>query len=225
MDVFEAVDSRISCRWFLDKPVDLNLVRELIVKAQRAASGGNIQSWNVYALAGEPLKELKRQAAAAMDGKNPREFETEYPIYPPTLWEPYLERREHHGVQLYGSLGLARDDHAGRLKQHKLNYQFFNAPVGLFISIDRKLGPGQWADLGGYIHTLAYLARGHGLDTCPQEAWARLYKIVGALVNIPPEQMLFCGMAIGYGDHSHPTNSFRSPRAELHEFCKFYGFD
>ena len=225
MDVFEAVDSRISCRWFLDKPVDLNIVKDLIVRAQRAASGGNLQSWNVYALAGEPLKELKRRAAAATEGKNPRDFETEYPIYPETMWEPYLGRREHHGVQLYGSVGLGRDDHAGRLEQHKLNYQFFNAPVGLFISIDRKLGPGQWADLGGYIHALAFLARGYGLDTCPQEAWARLYKAVGEFVKIPPEQMLFCGMAIGYGDRSHAVNGFRSPRVELHEFCKFFGFD
>jgi nitroreductase len=225
MNVFEAVDSRISCRWFLDKPVDPKIVRELIVRAQRAASGGNLQSWFVYALAGEPLREFKRQAAAAIEGRNPREFETEYPIYPEKLWEPYLTRRDEHGVQLYGSLGLDRHDHAGRLAQHKLNYQFFNAPVGLFICIDRKLGPGQWADLGGYIHALAFLARGYGLDTCPQEAWARLHKVVGAYLRLPPEQMLFCGMAIGYGDRSHPTNSFRSPRAELSEFCTFHGFD
>ena len=225
MDVFEAVESRISCRWFLDKPVDLKIIRELIVKAQRAASGGNLQSWFVYALAGAPLKELKRQAGAAMADKDPRDFKTEYPIYPEKMGQPYAGRREHHGVQLYGSLGIAYDDHDRRFKQHKLNYQFFNAPVGLFICIDRKLGPGQWADLGGYLHTLAYLARGYGLDTCPQEAWARLYQIVGPFVKIPPEQMLFCGMAIGYGDHGHPTNSFRSPRAELGEFCKFYGFE
>ncbi len=225
MNVFEAVDSRISCRWFLDKPVNLKIVRELIVRAQRAASGGNLQSWNVYALAGAPLAELKRQAAAAIEGKNPREFETEYPIYPDKLWEPYLGRREHHGVQMYGSLGIGRDDHAARLKQHKFNYQFFNAPVGLFICIDRKLGPGQWADLGGYIHALAFLARGYGLDTCPQEAWARLHKVVGAFLQLPPEQMLFCGMAIGYGDRKHKANDFRSPRAGLSEFCKFYGFD
>ena len=225
MNVFEAVDSRISCRWFLDKPVDPNLVKDLIVKAQRAASGGNLQPWFIYALTGAPLKELKRRAAAAVDGKNPREFDTEYPIYPEKLWEPYHGRRDHHGIQMYGSLGIDRNDHAGRLAQHKNNYRFFNAPVGLFITIDRKLGPGQWADLGGFIHALAFLARGHGLDTCPQEAWARLYRIVGEFVKIPPEQILFCGMAIGYGDRKHKANDFRSPRAELAEFCRFYGFD
>jgi len=196
MDVFEAVDSRISCRWFLDKPVDPKIVKELILRAQRAASGGNLQPWFVYALTGAPLAEFKRRASAAVTGKNPREFDTEYPIYPEKMWEPYFGRRDHHGTQLYGALG-----------------------------IDRKLGPGQWSDLGGFIHALAFLARGYGLDTCPQEAWARLYRLVGEFVKIPPEQMLFCGMAIGYGDHGHPANSFRSPRAELSEFCKFYGFD
>jgi nitroreductase len=225
MDVFEAVDSRISCRAFLDKPVDPGVVRDLIVRAQRAASGGNLQSWFVHALTGEPLNEIKRRADAAIEGQNPRTFATEYPIYPDKLWEPYSGRREHHGVQMYGALGIGRDDHAGRLTQHKRNYRFFDAPVGLFISIDRGLGPGQWADLGGYIHALAFLARGYGLDTCPQEAWARLHKVVGDFIKLPPEQMLFCGMAIGYGDHSHPANSFRSPRADLAEFCTFHGFD
>jgi nitroreductase len=128
-------------------------------------------------------------------------------------------------VQLYGALGVARDDAQGRLAQYKRNFEFFNAPVALFIAIDRKLGPGQWADLGGYIHALAFLARGYGLDTCPQESWARMHRIVGAFVNMPPEQMLFCAVAIGYGDHAHPANSFRSPRAELAEFCTFFGFE
>ena len=225
MDVFEAVDSRIACRRFLDKPVDLNIVRKLIESAARAASNGNLQPWNVYAVAGEPLKEIKRQATEAIENKDWRTFETEYPALPAKLEEPYLGRHFRFGVQLYGALGTSRDDSVGRLEQIKRNYQFFNAPVGLFITIDRGLGPGQWADLGGYINTLALLARGHGLDTCPQVAWIRMYKIVDAFLKFPPEQMLFCGMGIGYGDRSHPVNRFRSFRAELHEFCKFYGFD
>jgi nitroreductase len=225
MDVFEAVDSRIACRWFLDKPVDAAIVRDLISRAARAASGGNLQSWQVYALAGAPLAELKRKVAAHIDGHDPRHDDAEYPIYPKTMWEPYKARREEHGVQLYGALGIDRDDAAGRLGQYKRNFEFFNAPVALFIAIDRKLGPGQWADLGGYISTLMYLARGYGLDTCPQESWARMHRMVGEFVKIPSEQMLFCAVAIGYGDHAHAANSFRSPRAELGEFCKFFGFE
>jgi nitroreductase len=225
MDVFEAVESRIACRWFLDTPVDAKIVRDLITRAARAASGGNLQSWQIYALAGAPLAALKRKVAAHIAGRDPRHDDAEYPIYPKTMWEPYKSRREEHGVQLYGALGVARDDAEGRLAQYKRNFEFFNAPVALFVAIDRKLGPGQWADLGGYIHALAVLARGYGLDTCPQESWARMHRIVGEFVNMPPEQMLFCAVAIGYGDHGHPANSFRSPRAELAEFCKFFGFE
>ena len=225
MDVFEAIDSRIACRQFLDKPVDHAIVRDLIVKAQRVASGGNLQSWFVYALTGKPLAEFKKIVAARIANEDPRHIKSEYPIYPEPMFGAYKDRREEHGVQLYGSLGIGRDDAEGRLAQYKRNFEFFDAPVALFITIDRKLGPGQWADLGGYVHALAFLARAYGLDTCPQEAWARLYDTVGDFIKMPPEQMLFCAVAIGYGDRKHKANDFRSPRAELHEFCKFYGFD
>src|SRR5690242_8072538 len=225
MDVFEAVDSRIACRAFLDRPVDLKIVKQLITGAQRAASGGNLQSWNVYALTGQPLAEFKAIVQKRIAEHDPRHLKSEYPIYPDPMWGAYKERREAHGVQLYGSLGIEYKDAAGRLAQFNKNFDFFNAPIGLFITIDRRLGPGQWADLGGYIHALAFLARGHGLDTCPQEAWARLYDVVGEYLKLPANEMLFCGVAIGYGDRKHKANDFRSPRAELHEFCKFHGFD
>jgi len=225
MDVFEAVDSRISCRWFLDKPVDPTTVRALIEKAARAASGGNLQPWRVFALTGAPLAEIKRRVAVRIADHDPRHDDAEYPIYPNPMWEPYKSRREEHGVQLYGALNIARDDLKGRLDQYKRNFQFFNAPVALFITIERRLGPGQWADLGSFIHTLMYLARGYGLDTCPQESWARMYQPVGEFLKIPPEHMLFCAVAIGYGDRTHPANSFRSPRAALAEFCTFVGFE
>jgi nitroreductase len=225
MDVFEAVDSRMSCRWFLDKPVDAAIMRDLIARAARAASGGNLQPWQVYALTGTPLAELKRQVAAFIAGRDARHIDSEYPIYPETLWEPYKGRRDYHGVQLYGALNIDRGDAAARLEQYNRNLEFFNAPVALFIAIERRFGPGQWADLGGYLHALMYLARGYGLDTCPQESWARLHEVVRPFVGMPAEQMLFCALAIGYGDHSHPANNFRAPRAALDEFCKFFGFE
>ena len=224
MNVFEAVDSRIACRAFLDRPVDAATVRDLIARAARAASGGNLQSWNVYALTGKALADFKAIVQKRIARGDPRLTKTEYPIYPEPMFGVYEQRREAHGVQLYGSLGIDRSDPAARLRQFNKNFEFFGAPVALFITIDRRLGPGQWADLGGYIHALAFLARGYGLDTCPQESWARLHRTVGAFVKMPPELMLFCAVAIGYGDRNHPANSFRSPRAALADFCTFFGF-
>jgi nitroreductase len=225
VDVFEAINSRIACRHFLDKPVDPSIVRKLIEGAARAASSSNLQPWNVYAVTGGPLKEIKRQAVDAIEQRDWRTLETEYPEMPESLWEPYLSRRFVLGAQLYSSLGISRDDKAGRLEFIKQNFRFFNAPVGLFITIDRGLGPGQWADLGGYVSTLALLARGYGLDSCPQVMWIRVHKIVGAILKLPPEQVLYCGIGIGYADRSHPLNSFRTQRAEPDEFCRFCGFD
>ncbi len=225
MDVFEAVNSRIACRWFLDKSVDQDVVRDLIKGAARAASNSNLQPWNVYAVTGEPLKEIKRQAAKAIQNDDWDTLETELPIFPENLWEPYFSRRFQMGAQLYGALGTTRENRAGRFEQIKRSYQFFNAPVGIFITIDRGMGPIQWADLGGYVNTLAILARGYGLDTCPQIMWMRLYKLIGDFVNLPSDQMLYCGMGIGYRDPSQPVNQFRTKRAEPEEFCSFYGFD
>jgi nitroreductase len=225
MDVFEAVESRISCRAFLDKPVDQKTVRALITQANRAASGGNLQPWVVYALTGTALADFKQHVAREIGDRDPRNFKGEYQIYPDVMWQPYKTRRHDHGVQLYGALGVGRDDWDGRLAQYRRNFEFFNAPVGLFLTIDRRFGPGQWADLGSYLHTFMFLARGYGLDTCPQQAWSRIPKIVEGFLKVPASHMLFCGIALGYGDHSHPANSFRSPRAALDEFCTFLGFD
>src|SRR5262245_27055032 len=225
MDVFEAVETRIACRQFLDTPVDLGIVRKLIADAARAASNSNVQPWNVYAVTGEPLRDLKRQVAVAIEERDWRTYVAEFPDLPEKPWEPYASRTFEFGAQLYGSLGIRREDREHRLQQIKRNFRFFDAPVGLFITIDRNLGHAQWGDLGGYVNTLALLARGHGLDTCPQIQWSRMYKIVGAVLNFPPEQFLYCGMGIGYGDRSHPVNSFRTRRAPLEEFCKFHGFD
>jgi nitroreductase len=156
MDVSEAVDSRISCRWFLDRPVDPGLVRKLIASAARAASGGNLQPWHVYALTGAALAELKRQVTASIADRDPRQVDAEYPIYPKSMWEPYQSRRDHHGVQLYGALNIDRNDAAARLAQFKRNYEFFNAPVALFIAID------PWP-----------MGRSRRLHSCPDVSGAR----------------------------------------------------
>ena len=128
------------------------------------------------------------------------------------------------GAVLYGGLGVERTDRAGRLKFYRRNFEFFGAPVGLIFSIDRRLGSAQWADLGGYIQTLMTLASSCGLDTCAQVAWARVYETASRLLELPPEQMVYCGMAMGYGDYGHPADRVRQPRAAAEDFCTFHGF-
>lgn len=223
MDVGDAVATRYSCRAFLHTPVPEATVREILERAARAPSGGNVQPWHVHALAGEPLAALKRGIAARPEAL-PYGEGAEYAIYPPDLKEPYETRRREVGSLLYNAIGIARGDRSARLRQYGRNYLFFDAPVGLFFTVDRQMGPPQWSDLGMYIQTVMLLARRYGLHSCAQEAWTFWHKTVGAVLRLPPERMLFCGMALGYADAAAAINQWRSPRASLGEFTTFTGF-
>ena len=223
MKVSEALRSRISCRAFLPDPVPEETVTEIIELARTSASGGNLQPWNVYALAGQPLKGLLDDIAERMKD-TPRGEEAEYRVYPKDLQEPYFSRRNKCGEDLYASIGVSRDDKAGRLGQFYRNFQLFGAPVGLFFYIDHNMLPGQWADTGIFLQSIMLAAREYGLHTCPQEAWASWPKAVAEHLQPPHSHMLFCGMALGKMDSSASINGLKTERAELAEFCKFSGF-
>jgi len=223
MDVRDAVSSRYSCRSFLPTPIPEDIVRDIVERAARAPSGGNLQPWRVYAIAGKRVEALKALLAPRMD-ELPKGEGGEYQIFPTELKEPYRTRRFAVGEQLYRSIGIPREDRAARYRQFAKNFEFFGAPVGLFFAIDRTMLPAQWADLGGLIQTVMLLARGYGLHTCPQEAWITWQRTMRSVLDLPPELMLFCGMALGYADESVPINSWRSTRAPLEEYASFEGF-
>jgi len=224
MNVSDAVASRYSCRAFLPTPIPEATVRDILQRAARAPSGGNVQPWRVDALSGKPLEELKARVRARPE-LLPRGEGAEYNIYPPGLKEPYETRRRQVGAALYQAIGVAREDRHGRYRQYARNFEFFGAPVGLFISVDRSLGPPQWADVGGYIQTVMLLARERGLHTCGQEAWTHWHKTIYSLFELPPEYILFCGIALGYADEAAPINRWRAPRAPLEAFATFQGFE
>lgn len=220
MNVTEAVDRRVSVRAFLDKPVPGDLVKEILVAAQRAPSGGNLQPWKVHALAGAPLEALKAKVAANPGGETP-----EYNVYPDNLWDPFRTRRFECGEDLYASIGIPREDKPARLRQLFRNTQFFGAPVGVFFSLDRKLGRPQWADVGMYMQTVMLLAVERGLATCAQEFWARYPKTVAEHIRLPDDHMLFSGMALGYADETAPINSLRTRRDPFEAWCEMEGFE
>jgi nitroreductase len=220
MDVSEAIAARISVRAFKPDPVPQATVADILVRAAQAPSGGNLQPWRVYALAGAPLAEFKAQVAA-----NPFGEEAEYAVYPPDLWEPFRTRRYQNGEDLYASIGIPREDKPARLRQLAKNGEFFGAPVGLFFCLDRKLGPPQWADLGMYMQNVMLLAVERGLDTCPQEYWARYPKTVAAFVGLPDDHMLFSGMALGWRDESHPINTLKARRDSFEIWGELKGFE
>ncbi len=224
MDVFEAVASRYSCRAFLPKPVPEKIVRDIVERASRAPSAGNMQAWRVYALAGSRVEELKALLAPRMN-ELPKGEGGDYRIYPDPMGEPYRARSFKVGELLYESIGVPRADKPARYQQYARNFQLFGAPVGLFFAVERAHGVAQWADIGGLLQTVMLVARGHGLHTCPQQAWVSWHKTMRSFLNLPDNLMIYSGMALGYADDSAPINGWRAPRDPLDTFASFEGFE
>lgn len=219
MNVSDAVKFRRSVRAFKSTPVPAETVRTLLEAASRAPSGGNLQPWRVVALAGGPMEALKGYVAANPEGEPP-----EYQVYPSNLWEPLRTRRFQVGEDLYGSLGIVREDKPARRGQFALNGQLFGAPVCLFFCLDRRVGPPQWADLGMFMQTVMLLAVEHGLATCPQEWWSSYPRTLAERLGLDDDHMVFAGMALGYADESAPINQWRSRRDPFEVWGKLIGF-
>ena len=216
MDVTEAVDSRKSIRAFLDKAVDDSLIKELLEKASRAASGGNLQPWKIYVINGKTMNSFHKFQSEWTEPETPA-----YAIYPENLKEPYKTSRYEVADDMYSLLGIEREDKEARFKQVLKNYEFFGAPAAFFCFVDRQMGRPQWSDLGMFLQTFMLLTREAGLDTCPQEAWAMKQESVTAFVEAPDELMLFCGMAIGYQDESEKVNELRTSRRPIEDWTVF----
>ena len=216
MDVTEAVDSRKSIRAFLDKAVDDSLIKELLEKTSRSASGGNLQPWQIYVINGDTMNSFHKFQSEWTEPETPA-----YAIYPENLKEPYKTSRYEVADDMYSLLGIAREDKEERFKQVLKNYEFFGAPAAFCCFVDRQMGRPQWSDLGMFLQTCMLLAKEAGLDTCPQEAWAMKQESVTAFVEAPDELMLFCGMAIGYQDESEKVNELRTTRRPVEDWAVF----
>lgn len=221
LSAVEAVRSRRSVRAFLDRPVPRALVAEILDAAARAPSGSNIQPWKVYVVAGAERAALTADLTVLHDAGVPPD--PEYGYYPTQLREPYLGRRRKVGWSLYGALGIARGDRERMARQHARNYDFFGAPVGLFFCLDRAMERGSWLDLGMFMQNVMIVARGIGLDTCPQQAFCNYHRIVRRHLGIPDEEILVSGMALGYADAAAPENRFATDREPADGFTRFVG--
>jgi nitroreductase len=222
--VSDAVARRISTRAFTDAPVSQALLRELLEKAQRAPSGGNLQPWRVIALTGAPLRALSDTALATLQA-NPTGEPTDRAVYPEALWEPYRSRRFAVGEALYATLGIPREDKFARLAWFTNNYRLFGAPVGLFLVMDTRMGHGQWGHAGMYLQTLCLLAQEAGLGTCMQECWGILRTTLHRALSLGEHEMVWCGVALGWPDPDAPVNTLRTQRATLEEVVDWRGWE
>ena len=219
-----AITTRRSLRAFLPDPVARETVEAILDVASRAPSGTNTQPWKVYVLTGAAKTELSEKICAAYDDPVERATHTEEYAYYPTEWtSPFIDRRRKVGWDLYGLLGIAKTDKARMHAQHRRNYEFFGAPVGLMFTIDRVLRQGSWLDYGMFLENIMVAARGRGLDTCPQAAFMQFHRIIAEHVDAPPNEQVVCGMSLGYADPSAVENTLVTDRDPVGSFVRFIG--
>lgn len=220
--VDHAITSRRSIRAFLPTPVPRALLEEILVVASRAPSGTNTQPWQVHVLTGAARARLAAAIVAAYDDpEQARSHSEEYAYYPREWVEPYLGRRRKVGWDLYGLLGIGKADKTRMHAQHRRNYQFFDAPVGLVFTIDRVMEQGSWLDYGMFLQNVMVAARARGLDTCPQAAFTQFHRIIGRELQLDDAQMVVCGMSLGYADMSRIENTLVTDRAPVAGFARF----
>jgi nitroreductase len=218
-----ALASRRSIRQFLPTPVPRATVEDILRVAQRAPSGTNTQPWKAYVVTGGMRKAIVQETCAAFDDPAHRERYTEGYNYYPTQWQsPFVDRRRKVGWDLYGLLGIGKADKDRMHAQHRRNYELFDAPVGLFFTLDEVMQTGGWIDVGMFVQSVMTAARGRGLDTCPQAAWVTFHAIVRKHLGFPEREILVCGMALGHADPSAIENSLHTEREPLASTATFF---
>jgi len=221
MTIEEAIRSRRSLRKFLPTPVERQTIEDILKLASRAPSGTNMQPWKVRVVAGAAKARLS-QAIITAHYKKSNEYVPEYKYYPDKFSEPYKSRRRKVGWDLYGLLGIEKGDGDKMMAQHARNYMFFDAPVGIIFSIDKALNTGSWIDYGMFMQNVMLAARGHGLHTCPQAAFASYHSIIRQQLEIPEEEAVVCGMTVGYADMGAVENTLKTEREPVSVFATFY---
>jgi nitroreductase len=221
--VDEVINERMSARAFTQELPSRELIDHILGVASRAPSGVNTQPWKVYVLEGELRDKLCEKVcqAYAEVSKNPElanEYQETYNYYPEKWFSPYIDRRRENGWSLYGLLGIEKGEKEKMFLQHQRNFRFFDAPVGLFFTIHKDLGKGSILDYGMFLQSIMISAQSHGLATCPQAAWNKFSKIITPIIGAGEDEMLVCGMAIGYADQAHKVNTFKTPRSKAEEF-------
>ena len=220
--VEEAITTRRSIRAFLPTPVPRATIERILQVAARAPSGTNTQPWKTYVLTGAPLKAMSDRLVAAYDDPEERALHIEEYAYYPTEWRsPFVDRRRKVGWDLYTLLGIAKTDKERMHAQHRRNYRFFDAPVGLMFTIDRTMRQGSWLDFGMFLQSVMVAARGHGLDTCPQAAFTQFHRIIMDELGAPDNEQLVCGMSLGVADPKAIENSLVTEREPVSSFATF----
>lgn len=211
------VETRYSCRGFLPEKVEKDVIREIVTTAGRAPSWCNAQPWQVTITHGSETDRF-RAALLAHATSNAPAPDLPWPAgYPGATGA----RRRTCGYQLYGALGIAREDYTARQDQHLENYRLFGAPHVAIISSEAELGAYGALDCGGFVTAFTLAATAKGLGSIAQASIAAYPQFIRQHFDLPDTRLILCAISFGYPDPDHPANSFRTERADLSEICEF----
>jgi nitroreductase len=214
---------RHSVRAFTKDPVPKADLEQICQAARKAPSGANLQPGKFHVLTGAALTRLTGALHEAQDRNEPTV--SEYSYFPVPMPADLKARQRAAGYALYQALGIAKRDVAGRRAQFARNYAFFDAPVGVVVTIDRRMGKGCFMDLGMSIMSFLLAAEDRGLGATGIGALANYGHVVHDHLALPENEMVVCGIAVGKRDEAAPVNQFRTDRDALEVFTSFHGFD
>ena len=218
---FDLAHDRRSVRAYLSTPVSDALLHEVLTHARLAPSGANLQPGSLVQVRGEAREGLCVDLALAWrDGKQELE---DYSYFPHPMPHTLRRRQVAAAQALYGALGVARDDRAGRDAQFERNFRFFDAPVALVVTMDHGFGSGGYMDLGMALYGLMLAAQAQGLSTCAIGALASYPSLIRQRLGLDASSQIVCGIALGYADPDAPVNQTRTTRCELDAYFKVVG--
>ena len=221
-EIDQIIRSRRSIRAFTSQAVDNELLKNILETASYAPSGTNTQPWKVYVVTGKTKDKICNAVIEVIENtrQNPElaeQYQETFRYYPTEWVSPFIDRRRQNGWALYGLLGIQKGDKDKMHAQHLRNYRLFDAPVGLFFTLNKVLGDGAKLDTAMFMQNIMLSAKSHGLDTCAQAAWNKYHRIVLPLLGADDE-ILISAMALGYADKDNVVNTLTPPRAGIDEF-------
>lgn len=224
--VDDAITSRHSVRAFLDTPVDVQTIKDILAVSSRAPSGTNTQPWKVYVVTGQKRAEMIDRVCAAQIELHQKpeladQYKETFAYYPETWISPFIDRRRENGWGLYGLLNIRKGEKEKMAAQQLRNFQLFDAPVALYFTVNKAMGIGSKMDISMMIQNVMVAAKARGLDTCPQAAWNHFHPIVLDVLDAPDDEELVCTIALGYADPDHIVNTFITPRLPVEDFTVF----
>lgn len=217
----EVMSGRRAKRGFLDRPVPLDTVRQILSVAALSPSSSNTQPWRCYVLTGTARDRLVDKAVSKFR-EGPEMLRPEYPFFPAQLCEPYSSRFNHFRGQLGDAQGVHRSDKAGRARDVERQFMFFEAPVGLIFTMDRRLENASFICYGTFLQTIMIAARSRGLDTCAQQIWSLMHPLLREELDFGEDQMVVAGMALGWADNSLPENRLPLQKLSVDDFATFH---